>query len=139
MGSYIYISELVFHVLKKKGGIMLKEGGLSSAVAEKSFLNTFLNVVNHLGADSLPIVITNISEKRQLASHFYCLVVEENFFVLTKRFPGKKVRYRLNLSDFELQISGVSDEKKYYSGLLTSLRQILIDIKSRDARVLRKH
>ena len=118
---------------------MLKEGGLSSVVAEKSFLNTFLNVVNHLGMDSLPIIITNISEKRQLASHFYCLVVEKNFFVLTKRFPGKKVVYRLNLSNFELEISGVSDEKKYYSGLLTSLRQILIDIKSRDARVLRKY
>ncbi len=117
---------------------MLKEGGLSSAVAEKSFLNNFLNVVNHLGVYNLPIIITNISEKRQLASHFYCLVVEESFFVLTKRFPGKKVVYRLNLSDFELETSDTSEEKKSYLGLVTSLRQILIDIKSREARVLRK-
>ena len=117
---------------------MIKEGALSSDVAEKRFLNTFVNVVNHLGADKLPIIITNISEKRQIASHFYCLLVEENFFVLTKRFTGKKVMYRLDFSNFELENSDVSDEKKSYSGLLTSLRQILTDIKSREARVLRK-
>ena len=93
---------------------------------------------NNLGIYKLPIIITNISEKRQLEAYFYCLVVDEGFIVLTKRFPGKKVVYSLSLSDFKLDISGDLDEKNSYSALITSLRQILIDIRSREARILRK-
>jgi hypothetical protein len=117
---------------------MVKEAKFFSATAEKSFLNTFLNIVDHLSGYKLPMVITNISEKRQLTSHFYCLVIEDHSLVLTKRFPGKKVVYALNLSDFELDTFGVSDEKTSYTGLVTSLRQILMDLKSREARILRK-
>ena len=117
---------------------MVKEGGISSTIAEKSFFNTFISFVNKLSIYEFPIIITNISEKRQLESFFYCLVVDEYEIVLTKRFPGKKVVYSLNLTNFELDTAGDLDQKKSYSGLITSLRQILIDIRSREARILRK-
>ena len=117
---------------------MVREGVLSSTIAEKSFFNNFISIVNNLCIYKLPIIITNISEKRQLEACFYCLVVDEGFMVLTKRFPGKKVVYSLNLSDFELDTAGDLGENYSYSGLITSLRQILIDIRSREARILRK-
>jgi hypothetical protein len=118
--------------------MMLKEGGLSSTVAEKKFFDTFLTFVNNLNNYELPIIVTNISEKKQLESCFYCLVVSENNLVLTKRFPGKKVLYSLNLDTFELESSEFIDKKQSYSGFVVSLRQILMDIKSREARILRK-
>jgi hypothetical protein len=117
---------------------MLSQKKGSSFVAEKSFLDTFYSIVNNLCIYKLPIIITNISEKRQIESLFYCLVVDDVSLVFTKRFPGKKIVYCLNLSDLNLDVTGESDQIDAYAALMTSLREVLVDIKSRNARILKK-
>ncbi len=114
------------------------ENVVVSIETEKKFLNTFLRLCDYSGVSPSPILITNISEKRQIASHFYCLVCDKHLLTLTKRFPGKKISYQLNLSDFSLETRGILDTGQIYLGFITSLRDILVDIKSRDARILRK-
>lgn len=121
---------------KGLGGTMMLERNGATLVSDKVFLNTFLQAMTQLEVCVFPVVITNISEKRQLDSDFYCLILDDSWLSLSKRFPGKRVEYKLRLSDFHLDTTGVRGN--LYEAFVASLRQIMMDIASKEARVLKR-
>lgn len=101
------------------------------------FLDVFYAFFENCAQYKLPLLVTNISEKRHREANFYCLVLEKNRVVLTKKRPEKKIVYQFFLDTLDLNVEGVVQDTFTYTSFLKTLRQILVDIKHKDARILR--